>query len=182
MCGIEAILNSRPLCEIPNDQGAIIALTPAHFAIQRTLLFPPKPSDPTASFSVTKRWNQLQNLLLSFWEIFPTEYLNTLQTRRKWQTTRENVKCGDLVVLKESGALIEKWKLGRITNVFPDKKVRQVSLRTGTGNITHRAVHTLVPLTPLNQVEDVDNDSQEDTIQHPEIQKDDTLVPLTTSK
>jgi hypothetical protein len=46
LCSIEALLNSRPLCALSDDPNEITALTPAHFAIQRSLLFPPKPSSP----------------------------------------------------------------------------------------------------------------------------------------
>lgn len=160
ICSIEAIMNSRPLCELPNGS----ALTPAHFAIQRTLLFPPTPSDPAATQPVTKRWNQLQNILLVFWDKFRNEYLNTLQNKRKWTNEHPNLKVDDLVVLKEPGAPIDKWKLGRIKEAIPDKKgfVRQVLLKTGTGTMVHRAVQNLVPLTPLNNVE---ADKEEPVIQ-----------------
>lgn len=41
LCKIEALLNSRPMYPLSNNPEELEALTPAHFAIQRTFLHTP---------------------------------------------------------------------------------------------------------------------------------------------
>lgn len=151
LCKIEALMNSRPLCPLTDDPNEIAALTPAHFVIQRSLLFPPLPSEPGPRPSVSKRWVHLQAVLVEFWDIFKKQYLSCLQARRKWTQQRRNPQVDELVVLKDDGAPIEKWKLGRITATHPDKRgiVRKVDVRSGTGYVSTRGVNTLVELPPL---------------------------------
>jgi hypothetical protein len=45
--------------------------------------------------------------------------VQTLQSRRKWQQTQENIQEGDLVILKDGDQHRNIWPLGLIEHVFP---------------------------------------------------------------
>lgn len=71
----------------------------------------------------------------SLWERFYREYLGTLQRRTKWQVESDNLKIGDMVLLKMDNTDSLKWPLGRIVEVMPGKdgKVRSAKVRTANG-------------------------------------------------
>jgi hypothetical protein len=52
------------------------------------------------------------------WHYLRREYLQTLQSRRKWQQTQENIQEGDLVILKDGDQHRNIWPLGLIEHVF----------------------------------------------------------------
>jgi len=47
------------------------------------------------------------------------EYLKELHKRNKWQVPTENLRVGDLVVIKDYNLPSNEWRLGRIDSVFP---------------------------------------------------------------
>lgn len=53
-----------------------------------------------------------------------------LQPRQKWHKNRRNVKINDIVLLQDDLASRNKWKLARITEVYPgsDGRVRKLRL------------------------------------------------------
>ena len=56
--------------------------------------------------------------------------------RTKWKTRQSNaLNSGTLVLLKEDGLPPLQWRLGRITEVFPDKTnvIRVVNVKTSSG-------------------------------------------------
>lgn len=55
-----------------------------------------------------------------------------IQTRRKWNQQRENLKTGDVVLVCDSSTCRTQWPLGLILRIFPSKdndKVRTVEVR-----------------------------------------------------
>jgi hypothetical protein len=55
-----------------------------------------------------------------------------------WQTVKENVIPGTMVLVKDDHAPPLLWRLGRVIEVFPgpDGRVRSVSVRTVSGTYT----------------------------------------------
>ncbi|CAL8141591.1 unnamed protein product [Orchesella dallaii] len=77
------------------------------------------------------RWQYLQRLTQHFWKRWSTDYLSKLQQRPRWWSKKENVKIGDLVLIKDDRLPPSSWKLGRIMEVHPgkDNLVRVVNVR-----------------------------------------------------
>ena len=82
------------------------------------------------------QWKYVQSLADTFWKRWRTEYLQTLQQRRKWKTDEPNLKTGDVILLKEKGVYRNSWPLGRVIKVFPsqDGKVRKVEVKVVQGD------------------------------------------------
>ncbi|XP_064475699.1 uncharacterized protein LOC135389593 [Ornithodoros turicata] len=127
---VAAIINSRQLVPVSSDPECPSVLTPALILTQK----PPSSSAPPGEFTSlhVKQWRQVQALANTFWHRWKAEYLPTLQGRRKWQKERPNLRVGDLVLLKDSGARRNEWPMGRITVVHhgKDGKVRKVEVQT----------------------------------------------------
>lgn len=126
---IEACLNSRPLCPVSEDIDDLQALTPSHFLIGEPLVTPPQPEYGPEKVSHLDRWKRVQGLLQSFWRKWSNEYLARLQQRPKWtQIETQQLKEGDLVLLKDEKLPPAKWSLARV-----------VKLHTGSDNLTRIA-------------------------------------------
>ena len=84
---------------------------------------------------VRKRWRQVQHLADNFWLRWKREYLQTLQTRQKWQGVQPNFAVGDIVLLHDANLPRGKWPIGRVTETFSDDlgHVHQVLVRTQNG-------------------------------------------------
>lgn len=70
-----------------------------------------------------------------------------MQQKTKWRINQEGLKEGDLVVIKESNVPPLKWRMARITKLYPgpDGIARVADLHTIRG-IVRRAVHNLCSL------------------------------------
>ncbi|KAF2892191.1 hypothetical protein ILUMI_13982 [Ignelater luminosus] len=77
-------------------------------------------------------FQRLQHLLQHFWTRWQLEYLHSLQQRRKWLCTRENIKPGLMVLLKNENGPPLTWSIGQVVEVFPgvDGVVRVVQIKT----------------------------------------------------
>jgi hypothetical protein len=146
-CRIEAMLNSRPLCEMSDDPAeAALALTPGHFLIGTSLhALPEKPLD--LSLSPHLRWTRVRQLSQHFWNRWSKEYLNTLLLRRKWTSSPRDLQVGDIVILKNVSTSPLHWPLGRIVATHPghDGVVRVVSV-FASSKVHTRAVNRVIPL------------------------------------
>lgn len=130
---VEACLNSRPLSPLSTDPTEMSPLTPAHFLIGAPLTTVPEKSFIDVNITRLTRWQLVQQMYQQFWRRWSSEYFHQLYQRSKWQTTSENLKEGNMVLLKDDNQPPSKWKLGRITNVCagPDGNVRVVQVRHG---------------------------------------------------
>lgn len=78
------------------------------------------------------QWNHVQYLANLFWKRWRDEYLQVLQSRRKWQSNQPDFKVGDVVFMRELTVNRGQWPPGLVTRVFPsesDGKVRTVEIR-----------------------------------------------------
>lgn len=150
---IEACLNSRPLTPLSNDPSDLEVLTPGHFLIQRPLTAIPEPNLSELPEGRLSRWQRAQNYSQQIWKCWSTDYLSSLQIRNKWTRQRSNFAIGTMVLLKEDNIPPLKWKLGRVTELFPgpDGNVRVVTVRTKDGSF-RRAISKICIL-PLQDVE-----------------------------
>lgn len=111
----------------PNDTRA---LTPAHFRIGKELQLPIPVLRDEPPRNLRALWEQLQYSTQCFWKQWSDDYLNTLQQRNKWKEERENVRVGQLALLKNENFPPTHWALGRIDRVHKGKDglVRSVTL------------------------------------------------------
>lgn len=148
---IEAVLNSRPLCPLSNDDvDNYDALTPGHFLIFGPLTTPPESSIEGIPEGRLNRWQLITQRVAILWKRFSNEYINTLQQRTKWKKNTDNIKINDVVIIKEDNLPPGKWLMGRIIETHPgsDSLVRAVTVKT-KNSIIKRPI-TKVALLPIN--------------------------------
>lgn len=146
---VEACLNSRPLHPISNDPNDLDVLTPAHFLIGEPIVTIPECSVMNQQPSLLTRWKLTQQMVQRFWARWSTDYLHTLQQRRKWQQRERNLRIGDLVLVLDDNQPPTKWAIGRIIDTHPgnDHQVRVVTIRTK--NATYKRSIVKVARLPL---------------------------------
>ncbi|XP_046580145.1 uncharacterized protein LOC124287683 [Haliotis rubra] len=133
MAEVSAIVNSRPIVPVSSDPEQPHLLTPATLLTQKTdhVVSPLKGCTGSIKELYLKEWKQVQALADMFWNRFRAEYLQTLQQRQKWQHGKENIKDGDVVLLKEKNIHRNDWPVGRVINAIPssDAKVRKAEVQ-----------------------------------------------------
>jgi hypothetical protein len=148
LCRIEGIMNSRPLYPDPTDPDVASALTPFHFTSQRGWKQSPSDAADPEKTPLLKRWRQMMQTQMEFWERFSKEYLSSLQKRYKWKHPTRNLEVGDVVLLQEPNTKPGEWPMGRIVETYPDSKgqVRNVDVKTKNAECSRRSTNHLVPL------------------------------------
>ncbi|KAG5868082.1 hypothetical protein JTB14_001059 [Gonioctena quinquepunctata] len=144
---IEALLNSRPLCQLSADPTAPEALTPAHFLTLAPLRGFPFEKVDNIPVNRLDRFQLVDRIVQDFWNRWRLEYLSSLQIRKKWNNQHPNIAVGTVVILKTDNAPPLHWPLAVVTAVHPgsDGVVRNVTLKTSKGIFT-RLVVKLCPL------------------------------------
>ncbi|KAG5865235.1 hypothetical protein JTB14_012055 [Gonioctena quinquepunctata] len=144
---IEALLNSRPLCQLSADPTAPEALTPAHFLTLAPLRGFPSEKVDNIPVNRLDRFQLVDRMVQDFWNRWRLEYLSSLQIRKKWNNQHPNIAVGTVVILKTDNAPPLHWPLAVVTAVHPgsDGVVRNVTLKTSKGIFT-RPVVKLCPL------------------------------------
>jgi transposase InsO family protein len=163
---IEAALNSRPLYALRSDPNDLEVLTPGHFLIGTTLLALPDyiQAHNDLHGSLLRRWAVVQELTHQFWRRWHTDYLATLQPRKKWHKPGHQLQVGDLVLLMESNQAPLEWPRGRVLEIFPGKdNICRVARVKTFANEYVRPVHKLILLQQEEKVEGSDPDSNPQT-------------------
>lgn len=134
---IEAILNSRPLSPLSSDPMDFTPLTPGHFLLGRPLTAPPAEDVKDTNLSRLSRYRRMEQLRQHFWRRWSREYISELQMRTKWKLKKDDIILGSLVLIKEDNLPPLKWRLGRVTRVFPgaDGVSRVAEVETSMGPI-----------------------------------------------
>ncbi|KAG5870011.1 hypothetical protein JTB14_023053 [Gonioctena quinquepunctata] len=132
---IEALLNSRPLCQLSADRTAPEALTPAHFLTLAPLRGFPSEKVDNIPVNRLDRFQLVDRMVQDFWNRWRLEYLSSLQIRKKWNNQHPNIAVGTVVILKTDNAPPLHWPLAVVTAVHPgsDGVVRNVTLKTSKG-------------------------------------------------
>lgn len=163
----QALLNDRPL--LPMSEDSMDVITPSLLTRGRKL----RPFPETFAKSqlkgmedVKSRWQHRTSVMNHFNNVWRKQYRLSLQTRRKWNTRRPEVKIGDIVVLREAMTKRGYWPLARVVQINPgrDGTVRNLELmipkQDAHGNPlppTHlkRMVHEVCPLELASDQEEV---------------------------
>lgn len=126
-----AIVNSRPLVSLSTDPENPLPLSPSMMLTQKPAMT--SISLPTVDEKNMYRaqWKRVQHLAEVFWRRWKSQYLDTLQSYRKWKYDRRNLSEGDVVLMRDNSVARNYWPMGIITKVFPssDGKVRKVEVR-----------------------------------------------------
>jgi len=132
------------MSEDPTD---LLALTPGHFLVGGPLLSIVEPEVKGESKSILNRWQHLKSLHQQFRTRWKDEYLKELHKSNKWQVPTENLRVGDMVVIKDDNWPSNEGRLGRIDSVFPgaDGNVHVFDICTTRG-IVKRPVTKVVLL------------------------------------
>lgn len=168
---IEAILNSRPLTQMSSNPNDLQPLTAGHFLIGGPMncINDGELQDTTK----TRMWYKMAQVKHEFWNRWSKEYLAELQQRVKWTKTHNNIKIGQMMIVKDTNVPLMQWKLARITEVYPDLhgQVRVVKIITTSGQgkdmktiELKRAIHELSPL-PIESDVTEDSTNPEEEIQ-----------------
>lgn len=174
-CEAMAIVNSRPLT-ISNlhDPFAPEPITPNHLLTMKSKVVLPPPGEfQTPDLYCRRRWRRIQYLANEFWTRWRKEYVQILQTRTKWSSTRRNIQIGDVVIVKDDNLPRNQWHLGRVIDTYAseDGLVRSVRLAIGDSNLDkkgkrngqlstlERPIHKLVLL--------LENETGEDPTEEP---------------
>ena len=132
MAEVCAIINSRPITAIPSDPDDPLMLTPA-------MILTMKGATPTVeceSYSLQdmyrSSWKHVQALSDLFWTRWRRDYLQHLQSRRKWLSKHPNLKEGDVVLLRDAQCHRNNWPMGIVVNAIKsdDGLVRKAVIRT----------------------------------------------------
>ncbi|XP_018398110.1 PREDICTED: uncharacterized protein LOC108776097 [Cyphomyrmex costatus] len=139
LCEIEAILNSRPLIALSSDPNDLSYLTPGHFLVGGVLGGFPCRDLRDVNENRLVRWQRVEQLRQHFWSRWSLEYLNQLQQRNKWPANKgEQLKTGQLVLIKQPGTTPLSWVRGRVREVHPgpDGVARSATITTTNGSLT----------------------------------------------
>lgn len=144
---IEAYINSRPLFPLSSDPNDLSVLTPAHFLTGSSLLDTPETDIRHLPVNRLTRWQHVTQICQHFWKRWTREYLQELQGRNKWTTSRESISPGTLVLVKDDQTPPLSWIIARVERTYPgpDGKVRVADLRTKAG-VLKRNIRSLCPL------------------------------------
>ena len=144
LCEVEAVLNSKPLTIVSSDPSDLQPLTPNDLLLLRGGPSPDGMFSERESFG-RRRWKQVQYLADVFWRRWLKEYLPFLQIRQKWNKVGRNLAVGDVVLVADMNMPRCRWPLGRVLEVFPDRKgfVRSVMVKT-TASVFKRPISKLV--------------------------------------
>lgn len=180
---IQAILNSRPLLPMSDDPEDFTYITPGHFLIGEALTSIPESPVLHKPESLTNRYRSMLKRVQTFSAHFQKHYFHTLQQRPKWLKERENLKVGDLVLIKEELLPPLKWSMGRIIKTMPGKDglVRVCEIKTIHGYFT-RPITKLAPL-PIEEHNSIVETPENDEGDHVEndVQSQLVMMPLILS-
>ena len=132
MAEIHAIVNSRPIVPVSTDPENPELLSPSMLLTHKSNCCTAPPTMFSEKDVYRSQWKNVQFLANKFWEKWRSEYLNTLQRRRKWTTPSDDLQTGDVVLLKDSSVSRCEWPTGLVLNAIKsaDGKIRKVEIRT----------------------------------------------------
>ena len=148
MCLVGQTLNARPLTPVSSYATDLEAITPNNFLLGNKNVCLPYLPCPEQSVDHRKLFRQTHAYADLIWDRFRKEYLPTLNSRKKWQTTTDRcLQQGGLVLLVEDSDKRGYYDMGRITETFEgsDGVIRSVNVRTNNG-YDKRPVVKLAPV------------------------------------
>ncbi|XP_031631810.1 uncharacterized protein LOC116346047, partial [Contarinia nasturtii] len=116
--GIEACLNSRPICAMSDDPKDTMALTPAHFLTGGPLKLPLPEETGEPPKTAKKLYNEIQFQTQSFWTKWHQDYIASLMQRPKWKEENQNLRPGQLVLIQNENLPPTYWAMARVIETF----------------------------------------------------------------
>ena len=145
--GAEGLISSRPLTYKSSHPADNVPLTPNHFLYgQLGGTFATDSADET-QFNLKKRWRRVLELIRHYWQRWLKEWIPTLNSRKKWNSVKDDFKVGDVVLVLSTDTPRGQWPLGRNTKTIigSNRRVRVVNVQVGQKELTG-SVHKLVSL------------------------------------
>ena len=160
MAEVTSIVNARPVALVPTDADEPQPLSPSMLLTMKA-----RPAGtPPGVFVQTdlyarRRWRRVQYLADQFWLRWRREYLQNMQPRRKWSSSKRNLTNGDVVLMKEEGAHRNDWPIGRVTEATKSedgqvRKARVEIIRESKKKAFLRPVKELILLVPAGTDDD----------------------------
>ncbi|GBN21966.1 hypothetical protein AVEN_107035-1 [Araneus ventricosus] len=145
LCDSEAIINSRPITYISENDTNFTPISPSMF-IQDVREWAVPDLDVADHYSLSKRNKYRQtvqkDLLYRFW----SEYLGHLVQRRTYKESRP-ISVGDIVLVGSDNLERIHWPLGKIIELLPGKNKEIRLIRVTTANsVLLRPVQRIYPL------------------------------------
>ncbi|XP_018377955.1 PREDICTED: uncharacterized protein LOC108770745 [Trachymyrmex cornetzi] len=146
LCDCEAIMNSRPLIYLAEENTEVAAITPAMF-IKDVKESGVPDLDQINSSHFAKRLRYRQRLREELRKRFRIEYLGQLSRRTKCENNYAQVAVGDVVLIGNDLQKRLDWPLAVVKEIFlgKDGSVRVVKLTTAKGELI-RPVQRLISL------------------------------------
>ncbi|XP_067947248.1 uncharacterized protein [Watersipora subatra] len=138
-----AVVNSRPLAvdDLHNPQG--IVLTPNHLVTMKGQSIPSPPGVFEGSeIYGRKMWRRVQQFGEEFWKLWKTQYLTNITRRQRWETKKENLSQGDIVLLVDDHLPRNEWCTAVVEEPLEsqDGLVRKAKLRLANRWIDKKGV------------------------------------------
>ena len=133
------IVNNRPLTAafINNPEDNIITPNQLLTMKDKTVRAPPPGKFHREDMYGKSRWKASQQWAEEFWSAWKSDYLQVIMVRQKWQMEKENIKVGDVVIVKDDSIARGDWRIGVVTEARgeTDGLVRNVEVRLGNRNL-----------------------------------------------
>ena len=94
MAEVTAIVNARPLTTISYDPESPCLLTPSLLLTQKSSPATFPIPDFGRKDMLRSQWKHVQVLAEEFWQKWRSEYLHSLQPRKKWKSDTQNLTVG----------------------------------------------------------------------------------------
>ena len=90
------------------------------------------------------RFVLVQKIVDQFWKGWTRLYFPTILWRQKWHVQERNVRVGDVVVVRDSESKRGGWRLGLISDVYPDINdvVRNIEISVAPPGLDSTPVYT----------------------------------------
>ena len=147
-----SVINSRPL-NVDNlgDPQSLEPLTPNHLITMKSRVIPSQLAVlnmEQADLYAAKQWRRVQYMIDLFWSRWKKEISQQHMSRAKWNTPRQNLKVGDLVLVIDDQCHRSFWKLARVveTHNSQDGLVRSVKVQLADRSTLQLPVQKLIRL------------------------------------
>ena len=131
MCEVCAIMNSRPVAVLDSDPSDPLVLSPSMLLTQKQGDTATLTEGLSQKDMYKSQWKHVQVLSDIFWKKWREGYLQALQTRRKWNKNRKNLKNGDFILLRDKICHRNDWSTAVVEKTLPsdDGLVRKATVR-----------------------------------------------------
>lgn len=131
MAEVCMIIKSRPIVPVSSDPENPTILSPNVLLTQKEGDDIPPLQNLDIRDMFRAGWKHVQVLAERFWKRWKDEFLQSLQTRRKWKTEKENLHKGDVVLVKEKDMKRSDWPTGLVEEAIlsEDAKVRKIRVK-----------------------------------------------------